>query len=112
MTTARSLLQYAVGWNLTERPTMTHVEELAHHLFGQLTDPNRTEDELTLILAALLEAKAQGMEEAAKLVCSRCRAGYPLQLNGGWHNDKQGHDTLVNNGCLASLIHERMQEAT
>ena len=23
MTTARSLLQYAVGWNLTERPTMT-----------------------------------------------------------------------------------------
>jgi len=67
---------------------------------------------LPLILAALLEAKAQGMEEAAKLVCSRCRAGYPLQLNGGWHNDKQGHDTLVNNGCLASLIHERMQEAT
>ena len=50
---------------------MTPLEELQHVLFGQLTHGNPTSD-LECILDALTEAKAQGMEEAAK----QCALGF------------------------------------
>jgi hypothetical protein len=68
-----------------------------------------TEDTMKLVLAFARAQRAKGekinqakgLRDAAKIVCSSCLKGYPLQKNGGWHNDMDGKDTLVDNCCDA-----------
>lgn len=50
---------------------MTRNEELAHHLFGQLHDPNRTETDLALILAAMAHLERETWEAAAQEMDTR-----------------------------------------
>ena len=45
---------------------MTHSEELAHVLFGQLHDPNRTASDLELI-TAMFESVTQELDEVSRL---------------------------------------------
>ena len=47
---------------------MTHVEELAHHLFGEIDAGHPVHSTLALIERALASAQAEAWEEAAQIV--------------------------------------------